>query len=89
MGGVALADLLPLRDLREGMNEYQYSPENYISTGGKFVKITGKGSLLNLFGEKSGEVKKFMHISRIRIREADKAQFISILKFYDSLNKGQ
>ena len=75
--------------MREGMHEYQYSPENYISTGGKFSKITGKGSLLNLFGEKSGEVKKFMHISRIRIREADKAQFISILKFYDSLNKGQ
>src|SRR5664279_1018188 len=73
--------------MREGMHEYQYSPENYISTGGKFSKITGKGSLLNLFGEKSGEVKKFMHISRIRIREADKAQFISILKFYDSLNK--
>jgi hypothetical protein len=72
--------------MREGMHEYQYSPENYISTGGNFYKITGKGSLLKLFGEKSGEVKKFIHMSRIRIREADKGQYISILKFYDSLN---
>jgi hypothetical protein len=72
--------------IKEGLNEYQYSPENYVSTGGKFFKITGKGSLLKLFGEKSAEVKKFMHMARIRIREADKGQYISILKFYDSLN---
>ncbi len=71
--------------VKDGLNEYQYSPENYISTGGNFFKITGKKSLLKLFGEKSGEVNKFLHISRIRIRQADKNQFVSILKFYDSL----
>lgn len=71
--------------MREGLNEYEYSPEIYISTGGNFYKITGKGSLLKLFGEKSGEIKKFIHMSRIRIREADKGQYISILKYYDSL----
>lgn len=71
--------------MREGMHEYQYSPENYISTGGKFFKVTGKGSLLKLFGVHSGEVKKFLHMARIRIRQADKNQFVSILKFYDSL----
>lgn len=72
---------------REGLNEYNYSPENYISTGGKFFKISGKESLLKLFGDKSGEIKKFMHSSGIRIRQADKGQYISILKYYDSLNK--
>jgi hypothetical protein len=75
--------------MREGLNEYQYSPENYISTGGDFFKITGKKSLINLFGEKAGDIKKFLHMARIRVREADKKQFISILKYYDSLNKAQ
>jgi hypothetical protein len=72
--------------VKDGLNEYKYSPENYINTGGAFFKISGKASLLKLFGEKSAEVKKFLHMSRIRIRQADKNQFISILKFYDSLN---
>jgi hypothetical protein len=75
--------------VREGLNEYKYFTENYINTGGKFYKVSGKASLLKLFGEKSGEIKKFLHTSRIRIRQADKNQYISILKFYDSLNKVQ
>ncbi len=73
--------------VREGLNEYKYSAENYVSTGGVFYKISGKGSLLKLFGEKSGELKKFLHSSRIRVRQADKNQYISILKYYDSLSK--
>ena len=75
--------------VRDGLNEYKYSPENYISTGGVFYKVTGRGSLLELFGEKSGEIKKFLHLSRIRIRQADKNQYISIMKYYDSLSKAQ
>ncbi len=72
--------------VRDGVNEYEYSPENYISTGGNFYKIAGKGSLLKLFGEESGEMKKFIHLNRIRIRQAGKSEYISILKYYDSLN---
>ena len=71
--------------VREGRNEYKYTPENYIRTGDVFYRVKSKVSLLKLFGEKSGEVKRYLHISRIRIRHADKKQFISILKFYDSL----
>ena len=72
--------------VRDGLKEYAYSPENYISTGGNFNKITGKESLLKLFGEKSSEIKKFIHLNRIRIRQAGKSEYISILKYYDSLN---
>ena len=75
--------------MRDGLNEYNYSPVNYISTGDKFFKVTGKGSLLKLFGVHSVEVKKFLRMARIRIRQADKNQFVSILKYYDSLNKAQ
>jgi hypothetical protein len=71
--------------VREGLNEYKYAPENYFSAGGVFQRVKNKRSLLKLFGEKSREVKKYIHLSRIRIRQADKNQFIDILKFYDSL----
>jgi hypothetical protein len=71
--------------VREGLNEYKYNPENYISVGEGFYKVNNKKALLNLFGEKSSEVKRYIHLSRIRIRQADKNQFVSILKFYDSL----
>jgi hypothetical protein len=71
--------------VREGLNAYKYVPENYISTGDVFYRVKNKRSFLRLFGEKSGEIKKFIHLSGIRIRQADKNQFVSIMKFYDSL----
>ena len=71
--------------VREGLNEYKYDPENYFSVGDVFHKVKNKRSFLKLFGEKSGEVKKYIHLNRIKIRRADKNQFVDILKFYDSL----
>jgi hypothetical protein len=71
--------------VREGLNEYKYVPENYISVGDVFYRIKSKKNFLKLFGEKSPEIKRYLHMSRIRIRQADKSQFVSILKFYDSL----
>ena len=70
---------------REGRNEYNYVPENYLSTRDGFYRVKNKKGLLKLFGERSGDIKKFVHINRIRIRQADKIQFVSILKYYDSL----
>lgn len=73
--------------VREGRNEYKYSPENYISVGDVFYRIKSKSGLLELFADKSAEIKKFLHINRIRIRQAGKNEFVSIVKFYDSLTK--
>jgi hypothetical protein len=73
--------------VREGRNEYKYSPENYISVGDVFYRIKSKAGVLKLFADKSVEVKKFLHINRIRIRQAGKNEFVSIVKFYDSLTK--
>jgi len=75
--------------VREGLNEYKYTPENYISVGDKFFRIKSKGSLLELFGDKSDEMKKYLQMSRIKIKQADKYQFANILKFYDSLTSGR
>jgi hypothetical protein len=70
---------------RDGLNEYKYFHEYYISSGNTFYKITNRKSFLNLFGERSGEIKKHLHASRTKIRHAEKGQLISVLKFYDSL----
>jgi hypothetical protein len=71
--------------VKEGLPNYQYSRKDYITVGKKFVPIKNRKSLLRLFGEKSGIVKGYIHSSRIRIKQADKSQIVSILKFYDSL----
>jgi hypothetical protein len=71
--------------VRDGLNEYKYDPENYISTGDSFFKIKNKRNFLKMFGAKSDEIKRYIHMSKIRIRQADKEQYVSILKFYDSL----
>jgi hypothetical protein len=75
--------------VREGLNNYKYSPKNLISTGDGFYKIKTKKSLLRLFGERSGKVKEYLHSSGVKVRKADKGQFISVLKFYDSLLKSE
>jgi hypothetical protein len=72
--------------MREGLNEYKYFPENYFSVGGAYYEIKNRRTLLRLFGDDSDKVKKYIHASRIRVSKADKDQFKSILKFYDSLN---
>jgi hypothetical protein len=71
--------------VREGRNEYQYTAENFMRIGDVYYRIKSKSALLKLFGEKSGEVKKYLHANRIRIRQAGKNEFVSIIKFYDSL----
>jgi hypothetical protein len=71
--------------VHEGLNNYKYSPKNLIRTGKHFYKVKNRKSLLALFGNKSGEVKKFIHDSGIRVRKADKTQILMVLKFYDSL----
>jgi hypothetical protein len=71
--------------VREGMNEYKYSRYNYISTGDIFYEIKTRKNLLRLFGEKSSDMKEYLHSSGIKVRKADKSQLLHIVKFYDSL----
>lgn len=70
---------------RQGVDNYKYSPKNYISTGGEFYRIKSRKSILRLFGEKSPDLKLYMRSSGVKIRKADKYEIMSILKFYDSL----
>jgi hypothetical protein len=71
--------------VRDGMNEYKYSADKYVSTGDGFSRVKSKRELLKTLVNKSAEIKKYLHMTRIRIRQADKSQFVEILKYYDSL----
>lgn len=70
---------------REGLVNYKYSRVDYISTGNAFCIVKNKKSLLRLMDEKSKEVRKFLHASGVRVRQADKNQIITVVKYYDSL----
>jgi hypothetical protein len=71
--------------VKDGFDNYKYSPENYINTGNGFYKTRKMKDLLRLTGDRSEEVKRFIKTTNIRIKKADKRDMISILKFYDSL----
>jgi len=71
--------------IRNGMDEYDYKPVGYVMVNGGFVRISSRKQFVNLFGEKSKEIKQFVEDNRIRISKADKRQVTGILRFYENL----
>ena len=71
--------------VKEGIDEYMYSPADYIMVNDGYVKITNKRVFLKLFGDRSDDVKKFIRVNKVRIRKADKNEITAVLRFYDSL----
>jgi hypothetical protein len=74
---------------KEGLNEYKYSPERYVSLGEKYNKIRNKKNFILMFGNHSQEIKEFLHKAKIRIIKAGKDQIIEVLKYYDSLKASE
>ncbi|MCX6321505.1 MAG: hypothetical protein NTX93_06850 [Bacteroidia bacterium] len=72
---------------KEGLNEYKYSPERYVSIGEKYYKIRNKKNFILMFGNHSQEIKEFLRKAEIRIKKAGKDQIIEVLKYYDSLKE--
>lgn len=68
----------------EGRDKYEYNPIRYIVSKAGYFKIKGKRSLLKAFPDQIKEVKKFIKSSKISVRNANKYEIISILRFYDS-----
>ncbi len=71
--------------VREALDNYKYSPKNYIKIGTTFQKIKSLKRLLPMLGEKADNVREYMHSSYIKARKAKKADIIKVLKYYDSL----
>jgi len=71
--------------IRNGLDEYNYKPTGFIQVDNEFMKITSRKQFVNLFGDKSKEIKQFVENNRIRVSKADKNQITAILRFYESL----
>jgi hypothetical protein len=69
----------------DGIEEYIYTPADYVMVGDFFSKIKSSKGFIKLFGEKSEEIKRFIRTNRVNIRKADKKQIASVLKYYDNL----
>jgi hypothetical protein len=72
-------------EIKDGLEEYSYSPLYFIMINGSYSKITNKRMFLKLFDDKSDEIKKFMRTRRINIEKAGKNEISFVLKYYDSL----
>jgi hypothetical protein len=70
---------------KDGLDEYFYSPANYVMVGDVYSRIRSSRDFIKLFGEKSDEIKKFMHTYKVDIRKANKTQIVNVLKYYDTL----
>ncbi len=71
--------------VKEGIDEYIYSPADFIMVNNEYTKISNKRGFLKLFGEKSDVVKKFLRTNKVSIRKSDKREIVTALKYYDSL----
>jgi len=71
---------------KEGRNNYKYSPIYYLSTGEIFSTYKNRKSFLQIFGDKSENIKRYLKTTGIKVGRADKFQIATILKFYDSLS---
>jgi hypothetical protein len=69
----------------ESIDEYLYSPADYVMVGENFYRVRSKNGFIKLFGEKSKVIKKFMRTSKIHNRKMNKKQIASVLMFYDTL----
>jgi hypothetical protein len=70
--------------LGEKVKEYKCFQIGYINLGNGFLQITSKKQFINLFGDRSDNVRRFIKESRIKIHKIDKRQIVQVLKFYDN-----
>ena len=71
-----------------GVDEYSFDLSGYVMVGEGFVRITSGKQFVNLFGNRSKEIKQFIKEKRIKIKSADKHQIADILRFYESIETG-
>ena len=72
-----------------GVDEYSNDPSGYVMAGKGFVRITSRKQFVNLFRNRSKEIKQFIKENNIRIPGADKHQIADILRFYESIETGR
>jgi hypothetical protein len=69
----------------EGLYEYRYTPLQYVSAGGNFVRVKTASGFRKIFGDRADAVRKYMRLHSIRFSTAGKGELAAIMKYYDSL----
>jgi hypothetical protein len=72
--------------VKEGIGEYTYEPEKYVMTEGEYTRVKTRREFLHLFGERAGEIRKYMRINGIHFRNSDKHEIAGVLCYYDNLS---
>jgi hypothetical protein len=73
--------------VRDGVNEYEYSPVSYFYIDGTYRKLTNMKDFIQMFGLRADEIKEYLHRKKIKIRKAGKNDIAEILRYYDSAVK--
>lgn len=73
-------------NVEEGMDQYVYEPEKYIQLKGKYIRVKNTRGFLELFEDRTAEMKKFLRSNRIHFRKSDKKAIAAALQYYDKLN---
>ena len=76
------------RYVYKGIDEYYYHPVRYVKIRDGYSKLSSKKQFISLFGDRSEEVRQYLHDQKIKFRKADKKQIADVLKFYENLNSG-
>jgi hypothetical protein len=69
---------------RDALNEYDYSPENYILGGDSWIRVKNSRELFSIFGNQSESIKDFIRNESIRIRKMYKNDIVRVLRYYDA-----
>lgn len=71
--------------VKDAIDEYIYTPEKYMMVNNGYARIKSSKGFIKLFGDKSGEIKKYMRTNKIHFRKTDKNKIADVLRYYDYL----
>ena len=69
---------------RNGVDEYFYSPVNYVKTPAGYQRMRSNNRFTEQFGAGAPVMKRILTQYRVNLRKATKNQIINVLKSYDS-----
>lgn len=64
---------------------YKEKKRIYVRTGDSYVKVSRKGDLLKLFGEKKDEVRSYVRKNKIKVSRHNLPSFSALVAYYDTL----
>ncbi len=72
-----------------GVDEYSYIPEGFVRIDHDYIRVRGRKEFLQLFGDRTKEIRHFMSENKIRIKSASSYQVASVLRFYERTVDGE